>query len=158
RVLCEGLIQSNIWEECLKAKSTSINHNFRSIIQKYPNLAKDILDKCQIKAINEDETKSTYNFNYIDDNVPKFKINEGSRTMGGFFKSIIYGWSDINSSWRGIHPVTLMRKKPDLLHHPVITQWMHYKWKDYGLVIHYSYICFDFVAAFSIISIFYQIL
>ncbi|CAL4249937.1 unnamed protein product, partial [Meganyctiphanes norvegica] len=70
-VVCEGLLQCGNWEEGFKSPSISENENFRSIIMKYPDLAKYILDKCQIKASEEKEERTTYNFTYLDETTPK---------------------------------------------------------------------------------------
>ncbi|XP_053645951.2 transient receptor potential cation channel subfamily A member 1 homolog [Cherax quadricarinatus] len=144
----EAIIDSSWWHASLTGQNVHLCQNFRKLVEKFPDLAQKVLDKC----IECSVSKVTYDFRLLEDNyyIPPAsnRIAESPCKKCGELREDAEEIIQDGIKWKKYHPVGVMvrHNHHQLLQHSLTKAWLRHKWK--------SYISFIFLALFLVELIF----
>ncbi|XP_042220132.1 transient receptor potential cation channel subfamily A member 1 homolog [Homarus americanus] len=156
RILVESIIDSCFWEEALKPYNTSAdktcvekqkNGNLRLLVKNYPDLAEKVLDKCTPSKPDETEdgpAERHYLVHFLDEvyPTPEQEDSNSGEVFDNETGRLVKGMkvAAVNQAWRHDHLLqwVIRHNRLSLLHHPLISHWLRYKWHHYIKYQHYA--------------------
>jgi len=132
-------VQHDRWEECLQLVSPNLPSPMLSLVERLPDVAKVVLDRCFTTSSLHAEHSDywvRYDFQFL---VERFT----NKHMGNHAESMLYDNISMKESQREIvsdqkrNPLAILRsmlryRRLVCLTHPVLVQFLRYKWQLYG--------------------------
>ncbi|KAK3854462.1 hypothetical protein Pcinc_039063 [Petrolisthes cinctipes] len=132
REVAAAILDSKYWEMSLKQHDhpdntvKKKNTNLKQLVEVYPDLAMTVFDKCCSTTTDQHSKEDTNNspVYYLD---PPFK-RLGVKALGR------------DPAWSRDHPLlcAITHRHYDILAHPLVTHWCHYKWNNHIWLLHYT--------------------
>ncbi|KAL5457310.1 hypothetical protein EMCRGX_G034558, partial [Ephydatia muelleri] len=160
-----AVIQHDRWNECLQFKSPLHPYPMVGLIEKLPDVAKAVLDRCHAKSLlppDHLDYWESYNFTHlrIDGHVnqppvtPNVEANNPRDAKELYHRAVLMidqtGLNSDNPQKEQPYIVLekmVMLKRGTLLNHPIVTAYIKQKWKSYGRFVFLTALLIAFLQA-----------
>ncbi|XP_076034535.1 uncharacterized protein LOC143021130 [Oratosquilla oratoria] len=132
-LVIEAIVESTWWQSAFKGHRGPCQ-NFIHLIEHYPRLAKQVMDKCYNPVENSSDLTIVENGFYEN------SVYTGRREMNPFdhdtgkLRPSAHSFYENENSWREQNAITkmILHKRKDLLLHPVTRAWVLNRWNAYA--------------------------